>query len=66
VLASAGATFGGIIGFILWIVIMVWIYNIARRKGRHALLWLILGFFFSIITLIVLLLLPSKRTTNAS
>jgi len=27
--------------------------------------WLILGFFFSIITLIVLLLLPSKRTTNA-
>jgi uncharacterized membrane protein len=54
-----------VIGFILWIVIMVWIYNIARRKGRHALLWVILGFFFSFIALIILLLLPSKRTTNA-
>lgn len=64
-LASAGATFGGIIGFIIWILIMVWIYNIAKRKGRHAILWLILGFFFSLITLIVILLMPSKRTTNA-
>ena len=49
-LASAGATFSGVIGFIVWILIMVWIYNIAKRKGRHALGWLILGFFFSIIT----------------
>jgi uncharacterized BrkB/YihY/UPF0761 family membrane protein len=65
VLASTGPTLGGLIGFIVWILIMVWIYNIAKRKGRHALGWLILGFFFSIITLIVLLVLPSKRTTNA-
>lgn len=42
---------------------MVWIYNIAKRKGRHTLGWLILGFFFSLIALVVLLLLPSKRTT---
>ena len=66
VLASAGLTFGGLIGFIVWILIMIWIYNIAKRKGRHALGWLILGFFFSIITLIVLLVLPSKRTTDAA
>jgi alkanesulfonate monooxygenase SsuD/methylene tetrahydromethanopterin reductase-like flavin-dependent oxidoreductase (luciferase family) len=33
-------------------------------KGRHAVGWLILGFFFSLITLIVILLLPSKRTTE--
>jgi hypothetical protein len=45
---------------------MVWIYNIAKRKGRHALGWLILGFFFSIISLIVLLVLPSKRITDAA
>ena len=64
-LASNGGSFiGGLIGFALWIVIMVWIYNIAKRKGRHAVGWLILGFFFSIITLIVILLLPSKTTTN--
>ena len=63
--AAGGAIFGGLIGFLLWIVIMAWIYNLAKRKGRHALGWLILGFFFSIITLVVLLLLPSKRTTHA-
>jgi hypothetical protein len=63
--SSGGSAIGGVIGFILWIVIMVWIYNIARRKGRHAVLWVILGFFFSFLALIVLLLLPSKRTTAA-
>lgn len=65
-LASTGSSLGGLIGFIVWILIMVWIYNIAKRKGRHALGWLILGFFFSIITLIILLVLPSKRTTDAA
>ena len=64
-LASAGAAFGGVIGLIIWLLIMIWIYNIAKRKGRHAVGWLILGFFFSVIALIVLLLMPSKRTTNA-
>jgi hypothetical protein len=43
---------------------MVWIYNIAKRKGRHAVGWVILGFFFTILASIVLLLLPSKRTTE--
>ena len=61
--ATGGSIFGGLIGFLLWIVIMVWIYNIAKRKGRHPLGWVILGFFFSLIALVVLLLLPSKRTT---
>jgi hypothetical protein len=62
--AATGGIVGGVIGFIIWILIMVWIYNIAKRKGRHALLWTILGFFFTLITLIVILLLPSKRTTD--
>ena len=63
VVSAIGGVAEGLIGFILWIVIMVWIYNIAKRKGRHAVGWTILGFFFTVITLIVLLLLPSKRTT---
>ena len=63
-LASIGISIGGgVIGFIVWILIMVWIYNIARRKGRSAVGWLILGFFFSVITLIVILLMPSKVAT---
>jgi hypothetical protein len=53
-----------IIGFVIWVLIMVWIYNIAKRKGRHAVGYLILGFFFSIIALIIILLMPSKRTTQ--
>jgi uncharacterized BrkB/YihY/UPF0761 family membrane protein len=64
-LASSGGLYiGGLIGFVLWIVVMAWIYNIAKRKGRHPVGWLILGLFFTVLSLIVLLLLPSKRTTD--
>jgi uncharacterized BrkB/YihY/UPF0761 family membrane protein len=62
--ASGGLVFGWLISFLIWLVIMVWIYNLAKRRGRHPIGWLILGFFFSFIALIVLLALPSKRTTN--
>lgn len=67
VLATSGAlgALYGFIGFVLWVAVMVWIYNIARRKGRHAVLWVILGFFFWLLALILLLLLPSKRTTES-
>jgi hypothetical protein len=64
--ATAGGAFlYSIVSFVIWLLVMVWIYNIAKRKGRHALGWVILGFFFSILALIVLLLLPSKRTTES-
>ena len=62
---SGGITaLGSVIGFFVWILVLVWIYNIAKRKGRHAVGWLILGLFFSLITLILVALLPSKRTTG--
>ena len=64
-LASTSGTYvGDLLGFVLWVVILVWIYNIAKRKGRHAVGWLVLGFFFSLLSLIVILVLPSKRTTE--
>ena len=62
---SGAQALGGVIGFVLWILVMVWIYNIARRKGRHAVGWVILGFFFWLLALIVVALLPSKRTTES-
>ncbi len=63
---SSGAQFfGGIIGFVLWILVMAWIYNIAKRKGRHAVGWVILGFFFWLLALVLVALLPSKRTTES-
>jgi hypothetical protein len=55
--------FGSLIWLIVWILVMAWIYNIAKRKGRHAFGWLILGFFFWLLALLVVALLPSKRTT---
>ncbi len=61
--AGLGALYG-VIAFVLWVVVLVWIYNIARRKGRHAVGWVILGFFFWLLALILVLLLPSKRTTE--
>ena len=63
-LSHAAAALYSIISFVVWVLIMVWIYNIAKRKGRHPIGWLILGFFFTFIALIILLLLPSKRTTE--
>jgi hypothetical protein len=64
VVAVVGHLVYNLIGFVIWLLVMVWIYNIAKRKGRHALGWVILGFFFSLIALLVLALLPSKRTTE--
>ncbi len=61
--SHAGAALYGVVSFLVWLLVMVWIYNIAKRKGRHPIGWSILGFFFTVIALIVLLLLPSKRTT---
>lgn len=61
VLAEGTNWFWGIIGFIIWILIISWTATMASRKGRSAFLWGVLAFFFSIFALIVVLLLPSKR-----
>jgi RsiW-degrading membrane proteinase PrsW (M82 family) len=64
VVAAVGHLLYNVIGFVIWVLVMVWIYNIAKRKGRHPLGWVILGFFFSLIALLVVALLPSKLTTE--
>ena len=61
--SALGYAFGSVIYFILWVAVMVWIYNIAKRKGRHPVGWVILAFFFFFLALILILILPSKRTT---
>jgi cbb3-type cytochrome oxidase subunit 3 len=53
-----------VLSFVVWIAVMVWIYNLAKRKGRHPVGWVILAFFFFILALLLLLILPSKRTTR--
>ncbi len=49
------------IGLIIWILLIAWTVSIARKKGRSALGWGILAFFFSWIALIVVALMPSHR-----
>jgi hypothetical protein len=51
-----------VISFIIWILIISWTAAIARRKGRSPFLWGVLAFFFSLIALIVVALMPSRRT----
>jgi hypothetical protein len=49
-----------IVGLIVAIVCAVVCRNIATTKGRGPTLWAILGFLFSLIALIVILILPKK------
>jgi hypothetical protein len=51
----------GLIGFIIWILIISWTATTAARKGRSAFLWGLLAFFFSIFALLLVVLMPSKR-----
>lgn len=51
-------------GLVLAIIIGFICGAIAGRKGRRPALWGILGFLFTIITLIVVLIVPSKRPTT--
>lgn len=62
-LNSGRTALGSLLLLVIDILILVWIFNIAERKGRHAIGWLILG--FSQLALIVVALLPSKRTTDS-
>ncbi len=64
-LSNGQGFLAGLISFVLWVLVMVWIYNIAKRKGRHAVGWVILGLFFWLLALILVALLPSKLTTEA-
>ena len=58
---NTGTIIGALIGFVIWLVILFWTMSIARRKGRSALLWGVLAFFFSAIALIIVAILPSDR-----
>ena len=52
-----------LLGSIAALVFAVVCGYLAWRKGRSVLWYLLFGYFFSIITLIVILLLPAKQRT---
>ena len=49
-----------LIGLAISIYIAYWIFNDANSRGKSGVLWGILGFFFSLITLIVWLIVRPK------
>ncbi len=59
---SPAYVIGWLIGLVIWIAVIAWTVSIARKKGRSALGWGIFAFFFSIIALIVIAVMPSRRT----
>ena len=61
VLAAGGIrTFGSLIGFVLAILIGYACASIAGGKGRSRTAWGILGFFFTLIALLIIALLPRR------
>ncbi|MBC7680238.1 MAG: hypothetical protein H7233_14795 [Pseudorhodobacter sp.] len=62
VLASSISKYGGgPLGLIVVLVLAFVVSRIAKGKGRSTVLWFVLGFIFPLISLIVVLVLPSKR-----
>jgi Na+-translocating ferredoxin:NAD+ oxidoreductase RnfA subunit len=49
-----------IIAVVLWAVFIYFTFMLAASKGRSPLLWVILAIFFPLITIIILLIIPSK------
>ncbi len=50
-----------LVGIVIAILLMIWVYKDAKARGQNAVLWLILTFFFGIIALIVWLIIRPKE-----
>ena len=58
--SSVGRYGGGLTGLIIVLLLAFVSSRVASSKGRSPVLWFILGFFFPVIALIVVFLLPRK------
>ncbi len=60
VVVGALAFFWWIIFVALWAIFLYFTFVLAASKGRSPFLWVILALFLPLITIILLLLLPSR------
>jgi len=62
VLAATGfwVWFWWIVSIFVWVLFIYFTFLLAASKGRSPLLWVILAVFFPLITIIILLIIPSK------
>lgn len=49
-----------IVSIFLWVLFIYVTFLLAASKGRSPILWVILAVFFPLITIIILLIIPSK------
>ena len=49
-----------IIAVVVWVLFIYFTFLLAASKGRSPLLWVVLAIFFPLITIIILLIIPSK------
>lgn len=50
-----------VIGLAVAIAVAAVCYRIAEGKGRSGVLWAVLGFFFPVIALVIVFVLPDRR-----
>ena len=55
-----------VVFFILWIMVIVWVYRDAERRGLNGLLWALLVFVGNLIGLIIYLIIRTESTTKSS
>jgi len=60
VIVAALSFFWWLLFVFAWLIFLFFTVTIARSKGRSGLLWGLLACFFPLITIIVLLLIPSR------
>ena len=69
--ADAGAMFGlgmaicaivVIIWFIVWILVAIWVYKDAEKRGKNGVLWLIVVILLGLIGLIIYLVVRGEKT----
>jgi predicted nucleic acid-binding Zn ribbon protein len=68
---AAGAFFGmamftcaiiAIIWFIIWILVAIWVYKDAQKRGKNGILWVIIVIILGIIGLIIYLVVRGEKT----
>jgi len=63
---TTSSSFNPVVSLVVAILFAVACYVLAGRKGRRPVLWAVLGFFFTLISLIVVAVLPSKSGSTTS
>jgi hypothetical protein len=75
VFRDAGRSIGGLFGFIplvfmplallaLWVLVLVWVYRDAQRRGRNGLLWALLVLIGNVIGLIIYLIIRNESVAR--